>query len=246
MLNNFALHFQKDKNDRFLLKLFFFSILLLILIKIQFPIIHYLNDTFLEKILISSITIDISNNLLVGLISTFIFYFLATVIPKIKLNTESIYTLNSLIASLLDSFNRTRVFGHETPITHVDRSTLDIQWLDKILANLEKNETDFLSLKFTLATAYTKYDDFKNTLQIANSLGAKHTLKWIVIIDKVRLIAENYDKQPYVNKERIRSINNSEIDDEIGQFKKNLDFRFQEFCEEVKEWLINYDTYSVK
>ncbi|EOQ98283.1 hypothetical protein LEP1GSC195_1478 [Leptospira wolbachii serovar Codice str. CDC] len=246
MLKHIKMHFKTDQNDRLILILFCISLQILILIRIKFPILRGLNDTFIENILTSSITIEITNDLSVGFISACIFYFLVTIIPKVRLITESTYTLNSLLASLLDSYNRTRVFGHETPITHVDRSTLSIEWLDKTVEKLKKHDTQFLSLKFALATAHTRYDDFKNTLQLANTLGAKPTLKWIVIVDKVRLIAENYDKQPFVNNERIRSIDDPNIDDDIGLFKKTLEFRFQEFCEEVRDWIIIYDSYEVK
>ena len=53
-----------------------------------------------------------------------------------------------------------------------------------------------LKLKFAMETAHSRYPDFQHGLTLAASISPDHALDWLVLTDKVRLLADQYGSWP--------------------------------------------------
>jgi hypothetical protein len=100
-----------------------------------------------------------------------------------------------IAAAVIDAYERTRVFGHETPIDSVDLSVLDIENL-KVHKTELVTKGDLLKVKFAMETAHSRYPDFQHALTMAASISSEHALSWLVLTDKIRLLAEQYEQWP--------------------------------------------------
>ncbi|MCQ3008546.1 hypothetical protein NLO93_26615, partial [Pseudomonas savastanoi] len=89
----------------------------------------------------------------------------------------------------------TRVFGHETPITSIDVSILALHSLNAHKSSVVTN-AQILKLKFAMETAHSRYPDFQHCLTLAASISPDHALDWLVLTDKVRLLADQYGSWP--------------------------------------------------
>jgi hypothetical protein len=235
----FTLNIFRNKNERFLLLLTILSFIGLCLVEARFPLATNLKGSFLGSILCSNGTRNILSGLLIGIISAYIFYLFIDYLPRVRKEQRTLDVLNALIASILDAYKRCRVFGHETAISHVDKSVLEESWLQEQIPILKRNESNFLPLKFAMQTAYTRLEDFRHTLPLAVTLSPEHTMQWLVIIDKVRLMAESYGEQPEVeiSIENQRFINKDNDKNPMRDYKSTLNLRFLEIIEESQCWL---------
>lgn len=138
---------------------------------------------------------SVSSDLLVGLFSAYTFYVVIELIPSYRREKLTLTPLNLLVASVIDAYERTRVFGHETPITSIDASILA---LDNLKAHKSSIVTSaqILKLKFAMETAHSRYPDFQHCLTMAASISPEHALDWLVLTDKVRLLAEQCKSWP--------------------------------------------------
>lgn len=227
----------KDNSERPLLILSCISVALLIISGARFPLNAKLNETTLGLILTSPAYIAIFENLLIGFLTAYMFYLLNSYFPKQKQKNDNLKLLNSCIASILDSYKRTRIWGHETALPYVNTECLNTDWLKQQIAELKKSQTNVLKLKFALDTAYTRESDFKNLLQIASSISPQHAEKWLVLIDKVRLLSENYGQQPELPEEQMHLALTRDIKSPLYVFHKDLEFRIMELMELTIEWL---------
>lgn len=232
----------RDKKERTLFSIAIISFVLLVLIEFRLPIAFSLKDTFFAKILCSESTKNISSGLLIGLISAYIFYLLIDVIPRKRRENKIIELLNSLISSILDSYERCRIFGHETAISHVDKRTLNTIWFDIQKEILKHNQSKFLPLKFAMQTAYTRTEDFRHALSLAIELTPEHAMQWLIIIDKVRLMAESYGEEIDIPKDKQHYVDQDIDENPIRLYKSTLNLRFLEIVEEAETWskLTNY------
>ncbi|HLR17266.1 MAG TPA: hypothetical protein VK099_05275 [Alcanivoracaceae bacterium] len=87
-----------------------------------------------------------------------------------------------------------------------------------------------------MQTADSRLEDFRHALPLAVSLSPKHAMQWLVIIDKVRLLAENYALQPEVSEEQFHLVDTDSDDNPLKLYKSDLNFRLLELVEQAIEW----------
>ncbi|MGB5856591.1 MAG: hypothetical protein WBH20_15195 [Oceanisphaera sp.] len=227
----------KDKNERVLLALCGVSFFTLIISGARFPLLSIFDNTIVGFLLTSPTYIAVFENILIGFLAAYIFYLLNSYYPRKKLRKNNLNLLNSCVASILDSYKRTRVYGHETALPYVNTECLNPEWLRLKIVELKRAKTDALKLKFTLDTAHTRENDFRNLLQIASSISPEHAERWLVLIDKVRLLSENYGKQPKVSDEEMNLVRMRSEDSPMHLYHLSLEFRIMELMEVTIEWL---------
>ncbi|TOQ75537.1 hypothetical protein CGG88_24360 [Vibrio parahaemolyticus] len=227
----------KDKNERLLLVLSCVSIFLLLISGARIPLVEPLDGTALGLLLTSPTYIAVFENLLIGFLAAYVFYLLNSYLPKQKQKKDNLKLLNSCVASILDSYKRTRIWGHETALPYVNTECLEATWLREQISELKKAKTDALKLKFTLDTAHTRESEFKNLLQIASSISPEHAEKWLVLVDKVRLLSENYGKQPEATDDQMHLVRMRSEESPMHDYHLTLEFRIMELMEVTVEWL---------
>lgn len=213
------------------------AFLVLCLVEIRLPIFTIFVGTQIEQVLVADGTKNIFSGLLIGLISAYVFYVFIDFIPRTRKEKETMLVLNSLIASILDSYNRCRMFGHETALPYVDKSVLEKDWLDKNLVIFKNKNSKYLPLLFAMQTSFTRIDDFRHVLPLAVTLSPEHTMQWLVIIDKVRLLAENYGENPEIPIDKQHLIDTNSKDSPACEYKSTLNLRMLELIEESIQWL---------
>lgn len=168
---------------------------LIILINLKLDVWPWLKGGKTAAFLTAEATGSVSSDLLVGLFSAYTFYVVIELIPSYRREKLTLTPLNLLVASVIDAYERTRVFGHETPITSIDASILA---LDNLKAHKSSIVTSaqILKLKFAMETAHSRYPDFQHCLTMAASISPEHALDWLVLTDKVRLLAEHCKSWP--------------------------------------------------
>lgn len=225
-----------DPKERNLLLLVIILFAVLCVIEGQYELVSCLNGTRIGGFLVSQSVKDISSGLIVSVLAAYFFYLFIDFIPRQRKEQSTKIVLDSLLASVLDAFNRCRVFGHETPISHVDKAVLNESWLNEQKANLKSGTSNFLPLKFAMQTAFTRLEDFRHALPLAVSLSPDMAMKWLVIIDKVRLFAESYGEQPEVPEDKILLIDTDSDENPLKLYKADLNFRLLELVEQAIEW----------
>ena len=203
----------------------------------RFTLISSLEGTFIGYLLTSEKYVAIFENLLVSFLAAYVFYIINSYLPRQRQRSDSLKLLNSCVASIIDSYKRKRIFGHETALPYVNTECLDPEWLNVQISELKKNKTDALKLKFALDTAYTRESDFKNLLQVALILSPKHAEKWLILTDKVRLLSENYGSQPHATDEQMNLVRMRSKDSPMHDYHATLELRIMEFMEVAVEWL---------
>ncbi len=167
----------------------------IILINLKLDVWPSLNGGSTAAFLRAEATGSVTSDLLVGLFSAYVFYVVIELIPQSRKVQLALIPLNLITASVIDAYERTRVYGHETPITSID---VEVLGMDNL--NAHKNsvltKTDLLKLKFAMETAHSRYPDFQHCLTMAASISPEHALDWLVLTDKVRLLAEEYGSWP--------------------------------------------------
>lgn len=226
-----------DPKERILALLAITAFVTLCLVEVKFPLPSFLEGTILGVLLIAEAPKNITSGLLVGLVAAYIFYLFVDFLPRHRREAKTIDVLNALIASVLDAYDRCRIFGHETPITHVKKDVLVKPWIDKQIILLKKNESKFLSLKFAMFTAHSRLEDFRHALPLAVMLSPEKAMHWLIVIDKVRLLAESYGEQPSVQKDKLYLSDKNTDDNPLKDYKCDLNLRFLEMLEASKDWL---------
>ena len=198
-----AINFQKRLDmrtlrclqERIILGAAIFAFLLLWLVKSRFPVFSCFDGTVFATFLRSDVTAGITEDLLTGIISAYIFYIAVDLIPRHRRHQSTLIILNLLVASIVDAYERGRIFGHETPIKSVDFVVLKESSLKKHAEDVKLPSINFLKLKCSMETAHSRYPDFQNSLGLAAGLSPEHALEWLVLCDKVRLLADVYESE---------------------------------------------------
>lgn len=185
----------RDARERWLLAAVVAAIVLVGLVNIRLPLWGVLEGGVAASFLRAEATISVTSDLLVGLISAYIFYMIIELLPSHRRRAETFRVLNLLVASVVDAFDRTRLFGHETPIISVDLNVLKLARLESNIAIL-RAQPEFLSLKYAMETGHSRYQDFQHALSLAIGLSPEYALDWLVLTDKIRLLAQEYGTQP--------------------------------------------------
>ncbi|MGH1471134.1 MAG: hypothetical protein ACRBCS_08060 [Cellvibrionaceae bacterium] len=145
--------------------------------------------------------------------------------------------LNLLVAAILDSYDKTKTFGHEQPISTIDTGVLDKEWLSKTKIKFKEKESDFLKLKYAMETAYTRLDDCRHALSMASSVSPEAGVQWLQITDRVRLLAEEYGQQPEVPVEKLHLVNKDIEENPLYLYRLALMQRIHQLIVDVEVWL---------
>lgn len=226
-----------SSREKTLLAIFLAGFTLACLIEIQFPLPTILRETIFDEILTNQPLQRISSTLFLSLSAAYIFYILIDFLPRIEKEKSTYLLLNSLLASILDAYHHCNRYGHELPINLVDKSVLDIAWLTDQEKGLRQKKCLLLPLKYAMETAHSRLNDFRDVLPLATSLSPDHALTWLVIIDKVRLLADNYGTQPpfSLNDEQF-GVDSQNASTEIKNFKYTLNLRLHRYIESIIQW----------
>lgn len=227
----------RDRNERPLLLLALAALILLILVEIKIQLLPFFQNTIIDSLLTSQNIQNILSDLLIGLLSAYIFYLLVDYLPRSRKEQKIMDVLNALIASILDAYNRSRIFGHETALPYVDKAVLSEDWLNQHIALFMKDKSLYLPLIFAMQTADSRIDDFRNALPLAVSLSPERAMQWLVIIDKVRLLAENYGQNPKVPEDKLHLLDSNSDDNPAKLYKSTLNLRTLEITEAARDWL---------
>ncbi|WP_156941105.1 hypothetical protein [Cobetia crustatorum] len=215
------------------------SFTLLIFCEFNFDLYAPLVGSWVGEVLTLDMTARLISGISMSVVAAYIFYLFVELLPKLSARRETLMVLNRLLVSLLDTYNRTHVFGHELSIENIEVDNFDNRCLEQIKDNLSrgksnKNDVDYGKLKFMVMTADSRLEDFRGVIGLAVSLSPSHALKWLVITDKVRLLAECYNKDPLDRRE----LGASDVTDEtlLSWDADSLRGYFLEFVEEVINW----------
>lgn len=215
--------------------LFCFLFGLLIIIELKLPVFIFLKATPIEFLLTSQSFTKICSGLILSLLAALIFYIVIDVIPRRRRRDNRVnFILDRLLASILDSYIRRRMFGHETALPYVSIESLKPYILKDHIKRLKENDCDKLALKFSLDTAHVRESDFRHCLTLAVNLSPEKALQWLVITDKVRLLAENYNQQPETEN---ATADLRDHDSPLSQYYSVLSFRLMEYLEEALKWM---------
>lgn len=225
-----------DRKERNLLILTLCAFTILCVIEANFGLPSFLVDTNVGYLLTNESFKRIVSGLCLSIVAAYVFYLFIDFMPRATAERDTRVVLDSLLAAILDAYSRGRVFGHETPISHVDKSVLSERWLCEHKTLLKNEKVKFLPLKFALQAADSRLEDFRHALPLAVSLSPKHAMQWLVIIDKVRLLAENYGSQPEVPEEQMCLVDTDSDDNPLKLYKSVLNFRLLELVEQTIEW----------
>jgi hypothetical protein len=165
------------------------ALALVFLVNLRLPLPTIFDSTVIAQFLCSDVTVTIASDLLIGFISAYIFYVVIDLIPRHRKEQSILRVLNLLVASIVEAYE---VYGHETAITSIDLSVLKESRLNKHLEDFGHPQVDILKLKFAMETAHSRYPDFQHSLGLAAALSPEIALKWLVLSDKVRLLADVY------------------------------------------------------
>ncbi len=185
----------REAREKWLLAAAFGVLALIVLINLKLPVWPPLDGGQAAAFLRAETTASVTSDLLVGLFSAYVFYVIVELIPRQRREQLTLKPLNMIAAAVIDAYERTRVFGHETPITSIDLAVLDIQKLKAHKSELVTKK-DMLKVKFAMETGHSRYPDFQHALAMAASISPEHALSWLVLTDKVRLLAEQYKQWP--------------------------------------------------
>jgi hypothetical protein len=143
------------------------------------------------------------------------------------------------VASVLNAYQQSRIFGHECEITHFSDEVLTPTWLNHHKNQLKENLASYERMMCALKTAHSRIEDFRHSLPMAVNLSPDHAIKWLVITDKLRLLFELYSEAPSnIPREEFHLINLNTEENSILNFKSSLSFRLFEFFEKAELWLI--------
>lgn len=170
-------------------------LVLIALINLKLPVWPSLEGGQAAAFLRADATGSVTSDLLVGLFSAYVFYVIIELIPRHRREQQTLKPLNMILAAVIDAYERARVFGHETPITSIDLAVLNIEKLKSHKSELVTKK-DLLKVKFAMETGHSRYPDFQHALALAASISPEHALSWLVLTDKVRLLAEQYERWP--------------------------------------------------
>ena len=185
----------RETREKWLLAAALVVLGLIVLINLKLDVWPWLKGGKAAAFLTGEATGSVTSDLLVGLFSAYVFYVVIELLPSYRREKLTLTPLNLIVASVIDAYERTRVFGHETPITSVDVSILALDNLNAHKSSVVTN-AQILKLKFAMETAHSRYPDFQHCLTLAASISPDHALDWLVLTDKVRLLADQYGSWP--------------------------------------------------
>lgn len=244
--------FLRSGSERWLLAGALAAFLGLCAVKLKFPPTEYMRAEWPVVVAFfqSEAFEDVVGSVLASLVAAYIFYVVIDVLPRMRAEEQKLEVLNRLVAAIVDSYANKQWFGHATAISQIDLQLLNYGSLDKLIWELQQDESDFFKVKLALFTAHSRLSDFTSVVAVASSLGPQHLLQWLVLVDKVRLLVDHYERDPVhiryepihvFGSERSEINENSleflEYESSLKIYKVGLEFCVLEFLEEAKKWV---------
>ncbi|QBR30773.1 MULTISPECIES: hypothetical protein [Pseudomonas] len=235
----------QEARERWLLVAVVVVFALLCLVNLRLPLLQFLEGGAIAAFLCADATISVTSDLLVGLISAYVFYVIIELLPSHRKKVETLRVLNLLVASVVDAYDKASIFGHERSLSSLDLIVLKRSKLKSTLDTLDDGAA-FLQLKFAMQTGHSRYQDFQHALSLAVGLSPQHALNWLVLTDKIRLLADEYGVQPVNPNADYATQITSNIQDVTAYFayEKEMDLymaalllRVTEFFEAALDWM---------
>lgn len=221
-----------------------------IVIQIELPVMSALQGTDFIRVFASKGFKDVASNLLVGFVSAYIFYVLIELVPRIKRERATLEALDMLLLSIVEAYSTYDFFAHSKPILWLDPKDLTLAVVNNCTL-ICKNKPDYQQLKCAMETAHSRYSDILQSLVLASSVSTEHTLIWLTITDKVRLLKEEFDRLPKSDKFEPSDVfydkeSEAKYDgdlfyrmyrQEMKDYRTTLQQRVLEYLVAVQEWL---------
>lgn len=218
---------------------FIISFALLVICEFNFALYPPLTGSWIGNFLTREMTTRLISGIAMSVVAAYIFYLFVELLPKVSARRKTLSVLNRLLVSLLDTYDRTHICGHELAITNIEVSAYDQKWLEEARGRLSEprssgNNGEYVRLRLVVNTADSRLENFRGVIGLAVSLSPSHALQWLVITDKVRLLAECYEKDPLDR----RDSGESNVTDEtlLSWDADSLRGYLLEFVEEVINW----------
>lgn len=230
----------KDRNELSVLVLAILSLCVLWTSVYEVPLISFLQGGVLSDLLANQYARSIGGTLAGGIVSAYMIYVLVELLPRHRREKTAVYVLNKLINSIVDALETGKLFQHERSI-EFSEPVLDWTRLCDNLTYLRYGQ-DFLHLKSAGHTAETRYESFKDTLVLAADISPLHAESWLVVTDKVRLLAEVMGERPDGDLEIDVLADYKNIQHEkyrsnpTAMFYRSICFRSIEFIEAAQSW----------
>jgi len=181
-----------------------------------------------------------------GIVSACVLYFFIEVIPMHKKKQDTLEVLNKAISSILEAYFKKGIEGlyqHEKSIKHVSFDYINsVDKIRKAITDIKSFNINYLQLKFSIETAHSRYNDFQNLLILVNNISPNHSLLWLDLIEKVRLMAEEYNQ--FIENPNIELLGNlkqlknyKDSNDKTYLMCSSLQIRVLEFFESVEHWI---------
>lgn len=183
----------KDGKEKLLAGLAAGALVLIVLINLKLPVWAIFKGSGAVPFLTAESTGSVASDLLVGLFSAYLFYLIVELFPTYKRDKDTLKSLNLLVASVADAYETPSAFAHERPI-----DTVDLKVLTRLEALMGRIVTEPLlyDLKSAMETGHSRYQDVQHALHMATSISPKHAVAWLVLTDKLRLLAQECDAYP--------------------------------------------------
>lgn len=182
-----------DVKEQWLASLAVGVLVLIVLINLKLPVWPILKGGGVAAFLTAEATGSVASDLLVGLFSAYVFYLVIELYPTYRRNQETLESLNLLVASVADAYETPSAFAHERPIDSVDVTVLGR--LDALKSKIV-TDAHLYDLKSVMETGHSRYQDVQHALHMATSISPKHAVAWLVLTDKLRLLAQECDAYP--------------------------------------------------
>lgn len=178
-----------------------------------------------------------------GIVSACVLYIVVEIIPANKRKKDTLEVLNKTICSILEAYFKPNMFQHEKSIKYVSLDYLDsIDKIKKAQNDIKSFNVNYLQLKFSIETAHSRYNDFQNLLILVNNISPNHSLLWLDLIEKIRLMSEEYNQLiENPNMELLRNLKQlnkyEDRNDKTYLMCCSLQIRVLEFFESVEKWI---------
>lgn len=183
----------KDGKEQVLAGLAAGALLLIFMINMKLPVWTIFKGTGAVPFLTAESTGSVASDLLVGLFSAYLFYLIVELFPTYRRNKDTLKTLNLLVASVADAYEVPSAFAHVRPIDTVDLTVLSR--LEGLKAEIVTKPALY-NLKSAMEMGHSRYQDVQHSLHMATSISPTHAVAWLVLTDKLKLLAQECDAYP--------------------------------------------------
>jgi len=221
---------------------FLVSLSALIIATLQMPVLDFLKGGVLEPILTSPFLLELSKVLSSGVVVGCLVFFLSEYVPRRRAAVDNAGALNSVLATVVTALERPGFFNHEYPATffYSIRDQL-AKPVAEARHNIGARKISVASLKCGTEVASTRYEDFRGCLVLAAQISPQHALQWLELIDRVRLLSEEFEKFPGARTDLTYSYSvkppHSPLEySETQMFYENCGVRMSRFLESAQSW----------